>query len=49
MASTEELKEKVRNLNELTDHLIKLLDSDDRRFSFEVCVGDTLEIWRSEG
>ena len=29
MASTEELKEKVRNLNELTDHLIKLLESDD--------------------
>ena len=49
MTSIEESKERARNLNELTDHLIKLLESDDRRFSFEFCVGDTMEIWRSEG
>lgn len=41
-------KERARNLNELTDHLIKLLESDDKRFSFEFAVGDTMEIYDKE-
>lgn len=41
-------KEKARNLNELTDHLIKLLESDDKRFSFEFCAGGTMEIYDKE-
>ena len=39
MTSIEKSKEDARNLNELTDHLTKLIESDDRRFSFEFCVG----------
>ena len=45
MTSIEESKERARNLNELTDHLIKLLESDDKRFSFEFCAGGTMEIY----
>lgn len=41
-------KEDARNLNELTDHLIKLLESDDKRFSFEFCVSGTMEIYDKE-
>ena len=48
MSSIEESKEKVRNLNELTDHLIKLVELDDKRFSFEFCVGGTMEIYDKE-
>lgn len=48
MTSVEESKERARNLNELTDHLIKLIESDDRRFSFEFCVGGTMEIYDKE-
>ena len=36
MISIENSKEDARNLNELTDHLIKLLESDDKRFSMEI-------------
>lgn len=32
MSRIEESKEDARNLNELTDHLIKLLELDDKRF-----------------
>ena len=35
MTTIEKSKEDARNLNELTDHLIKLIESDDKRFSFE--------------
>lgn len=45
MTSIEKSKEDARNLNELTDHLIKLIESDDKRFSFEFCAGDTMEIY----
>lgn len=38
-------KEEARNLNELMDHLIKLIESDDKRFSFEFCAGGTMEIY----
>ena len=48
MTSIEESKERARNLNELTDHLIKLLESDDKRFSFEFCAGGTMEIYDKE-
>lgn len=48
MSSIEESKEKARNLNELTDHLIKLIESDDKRFSFEFCAGGTIEIYDKE-
>lgn len=48
MTSIEESKEKARNLNELTDHLIKLIESDDKRFSFEFCAGGTMEIYDKE-
>lgn len=48
MPSVEESKEKARNLNELTDYLIKLLESDDKRFSFEFCAGGTMEIYDKE-
>ena len=45
MSSVEESKERARNLNELTDHLIKLIESDDKRFSFEFCAGGVMEIY----
>ena len=48
MSSIEESKERARNLNELTDHLINLIESDDKRFSFEFCVGETMEIYDKE-
>lgn len=35
MTRIEKSKEDARNLNELTDHLVKLIESDDKRFSFE--------------
>lgn len=48
MSSIEESKERARNLNELMDHLIKLLESDDKRFSFEFCASGTMEIYDKE-
>ena len=48
MSSIEESKERARNLNELTDHLIKLIESNDKRFSFEFCAGGTMEIYDKE-
>lgn len=48
MTSIEKSKEDARNLNELTDHLIKLIESDDKRFSFEFCAGSTMEIYDKE-
>lgn len=48
MTSIEKLKEDARNLNELTDHLIKLIESDSKRFSFEFCAGGTMEIYDKE-
>lgn len=48
MADIEKQKDGARNLNELTDHLIKLLESDDKRFSFEFCAGGTMEIYDKE-
>ena len=48
MTSIEKSKEDARNLNELTDHLIKLIESDSKRFSFEFCAGGTMEIYDKE-
>ena len=48
MTSIEKSKEDARNLNELTDHLIKLLESDDNRFSSEFFVGGIMEIYDKE-
>jgi hypothetical protein len=48
MPSVEESKEDARNLNELTDHLIKLIESNNKRFSFEFCAGGTMEIYDKE-
>ena len=48
MSSIEESKERARNLNELTEHLIKLIESNDKRFSFEFCAGGTMEIYDKE-
>lgn len=48
MTSIEKSKEDARNLNELTDHLIKLIESNDKRFSFEFCAGGTMEIYDKE-
>lgn len=48
MTSIQESKERARNLNELTDHLIKLIESNDKRFSFEFCTGGTMEIYDKE-
>ncbi len=48
MTSIEKSKERSRNLNDLMDHLIKLLESDDKRFSFEFCAGGTMEIYDKE-
>ncbi len=45
VAAVKKQKEDARNLNELTDHLIKLLESDDKRFSFEFCANGTMEIY----
>lgn len=48
MSRIEESKEDARNLNELTDQLIKLLELDDKRFSFVFCAGGTMEICDNE-
>jgi hypothetical protein len=48
MTSIEKSKEDVRNLNEFTNHLIKLFESDDKRFSFEFCTCGTMEIYDKE-
>ena len=48
MTDIEKSKEDARNLNELTDHLIKLIESDNKRFSFVFCAGGTMEIYDKE-
>lgn len=47
-ATIEQSKEEAKNLNELTDHLIRLIESDDKRFSFEFCAGGVMEIYDKE-
>ena len=35
-------------LSSFTGHLIKLIESNDKRFSFEFCAGGTMEIYDKE-
>ena len=47
----EEQKQAARNTNELLDHLVKLIEQNDERFSFEWLVGGehaTMEIFDKE-
>ena len=37
--SIEEQKEAARNTNELLDHLVKIIEQNDERFSFKWLVG----------
>lgn len=41
----EKQRENARKLNELVCHLAKLLESDDKRYSFEFAAGGTMEIF----
>ena len=48
MTSVEESKERARNTNELLDHLVRIIEDNDKRFSFEVARGGetiTMEIY----
>lgn len=51
MKTIEEQKQSARNTNELLDHLMKLIESNDDRFSFEWLVGGekaVMEIYDKE-
>lgn len=48
MNAIKERKEELRNMNELVDHLIKLIESDDKRYSFEFAVGEIMGIYDKE-
>lgn len=41
----EKQMEEARNRNELVDHLSKLIESDDSRYSFELACGDKMFIY----
>lgn len=41
-------KKKHGTLMNFMDHLIKLIESDDKRFSFEFCAAGTMEIYDRE-
>ena len=45
MAKIEKQRENARKLNELVCHLGELLESDDKRYSFEFAAGGTMEIF----
>lgn len=42
MKSIEKRKRNAKNMNELLDHLIKLIESNDKRYSFEWASGGEL-------
>ena len=44
-AKIEKQRENARKLNELVCHIAKLLESDDKRYSFEFAAGGTMEIF----
>ena len=48
MTNVEKRKEESRNLHELMEHLIKLIESDDTRYSFEFASNGTMEIYDKE-
>lgn len=41
-------KEDAQNLNEIVEHLIKLIESDDKRYSFSFAVSGAMEIYDKE-
>ena len=43
-----EQKAEARDRNDLIDHLIKLIESDDKRYSFEWSCGNAMEIFDKE-
>ena len=44
----EKQKAEARDRNNLVEHLIKLIESDDKRYSFEWSCGDAMEIYDKE-
>lgn len=48
MNNIEKQKEEARNINGLVSHLIDLIESNDERYSFEIAVGDMMEIYDKE-
>lgn len=48
MTDIEKQKEEARNLNEFVSHLVDLIESDDKRFSFEFAVGGDMEVYDKE-
>lgn len=48
MADIEKQQRDAQNLNELIDHIVDLVEKNDKRFSFEFAVGGTMEIYDKE-
>lgn len=46
--SIEDQKKEAQDRNELMDHLIKLIESDDDRYSFIISYANTLNIYDKE-
>ena len=44
----EKQKAEARDRNNLVDHIIKLIESDDKRYSFEWSCGNAMEIYDKE-
>lgn len=44
----EKQKAEARDINDLVDHLIKLIESNDSRYSFEYSCGNTMEVFDKE-
>ena len=48
MNNIERQKEEARNVNAVVDHLTRLIESDDKRYSFVFASGGTMEIYDKE-
>lgn len=44
----EKRKEEAKDRNDLMDHLIKLIESDDKRYSFRWAICNTMEVYDKE-
>lgn len=44
----EKQKAEAKDRNDLVDHLIKLIESDDKRYSFEWSCGNAMEVYDKE-
>ena len=44
----EKQKAEAKDINNLVDHLIKLIESNDSRYSFEWSCGNTMEVYVKE-